>query len=108
MNIPKYKILYFDRHSGLITINYEGYEPLVFELPTINGVYISGDDLDAWVRFSFPQTARDFYGVPRKNYDTVTGYEAIESIVDGTPFPVTHTPDTVIAVQPTASGFMEV
>ena len=50
-----YKILNFDPQQGLITIHFEGCEPLGFYAPFIDGAYLTGTALDNYIQTLYIQ-----------------------------------------------------
>lgn len=84
----RYKILSFDAQRGVITINYEGYQPYAWSAPVADGAYLSGDALDKWIKANFHFNGAAFGG-PEMSYDGVSGGDDVIAMVDGTPFPVT-------------------
>jgi len=109
MKVPNYKILAFEKNLGIVTIAYEGYQPLTHEVPTLDGKYLSGDEFDLWVRLIFSRVAIDHYGIPRPDYANTPNHEYITSIVDGTPY---ETPVKELSMygqedQPVVTGMVE-
>ena len=93
MNQPNYKILFFDPNTGVMTINYEGFYPLNYAAPIVDGKYLSGKELDIWIKALFNTFAHnDHHGLEWKiNYDEVEGAEEVkQSVKSEGPFPITH------------------
>lgn len=84
-----YKILSFDRNTGTAVINYEGYFPIAFHVPHINGQYLSGQDFETWVQLNFTENMH-IWVLDEIDHSSLTNYEYVESKVEASePFPVT-------------------
>lgn len=85
--VPNYKILAFDPDMGSITLNFEGYAPVAYQAPFVNGAYLSGKNLDTWVKAMFSMFGHYEFGTDAPIYSEITNAAAVLSIVDGTPYP---------------------
>lgn len=88
-----YKILNFDPQQGLITVQFENYEPLGFYAPFLNGAYLSGQALDDYIQTLYIQA------IPYENRTALvqglTGAENISSLVEPPAPYVDPTPEFV-------------
>lgn len=103
-SVPNYKILSFEPDRGIITINFEGYPAGAYQAPVVDNAYLSGDDLDKWIKTQFVHFVSD-WGTMYIDYASVTNSEAITAIVDGAAYPVTMPyPESLNIIQPVTNG----
>jgi len=95
-----YKILNFDPQQGLITIQFEGYEPLGFYAPFISGAYLSGQALDDYIQTLYIQA------IPYESRPALvvglTGAEYISNLVEPFPAYVDSITETTTALEQSA------
>jgi hypothetical protein len=107
-----YKILNFDPQQGLITVQFEGYDPFACYAPFINGAYLTGTALDDYIQTLYIQA------IPYENraalVQGLAGADEISALVEPIPEYVDPTPDVlpepvtpaqVISVQPLKSTY---
>lgn len=84
ITVPNYKISSFDQDNGIITLWFENENPYIRPAPIIDGAYLSGLDLDTWVKSLYVIRKTITSGL---DYSTIINGDAVLSIVDDTPFP---------------------
>lgn len=84
-----YKILAFDQATGNITINFEGYQPVAYFLPIIDGVYITGIQLNTFVNCIFSLYGHQDFNGPVYAAHKALGADAVLALIDSKPFEVT-------------------
>ena len=85
-SVPNYKILAFEPDRGIITINFEGSTPLAYRAPVVDGAYLSGENLDLWVKSMFSTLVYSSHGMAEPEYPTIANADAVTAMIDGTPF----------------------
>ena len=84
ITVPNYKISAFDQDTGIITLNFQNETPYTRTAPIIDGAYLTGLDLDTWVKSLYVIRKTITSGL---DYSTITNGADVLSIVDDTPFP---------------------
>jgi len=78
-----YRVLIFDKSNMTATIQFEGYAPLNYALPIVDGKLPTGEIWEFWV-----QSLKDHHIDSRsEDIASVQDTSFIESIVNITPFP---------------------
>lgn len=105
--MQNYRVLIFDRNAMTATIQFEGREPLNYNLPIVDGELPTGAAWDFWVQSLYLADRPEWFdAIPN-----VTNTAAIEALVNPVPFPVTETtaaPAQAPAQQPVTVGLEQV
>lgn len=83
INIPNYKISEFDQTTGIITLNFQNEIPFMRPAPIIDSVYLSGDELDTWIKALYLVRKTITYNI---DHTTIANADAVTAMVDSTPF----------------------
>lgn len=97
-----YKIVNFDPKQGTMAIAFEGYEPVNFAAPFINGAYLTGQALEDYIQLLYPQVLP--YEERAALLKNITGAAAIIAQLPP-PVEATFIDPVVVSVEPTKSVY---
>lgn len=84
--VPDYKVIAFDPITGLISLSFKDLDAISYYAPIVDDAYLSGANLDMWIKGLFSSLAYSDVGVAAPVYSEVSNANAVSAMVDTTPF----------------------
>ena len=102
--MQNYRVLIFDKNTMTATIQFEGREPLNYNLPIVDNQLPTGPAWDFWVQSLYLADRPEWLAA----ISAVTNTDIIEAMVNPVAFPVTEVPAQAAVEQPTTTGLEQV